>query len=221
MRAVRLAALVVPIASLPVHAGFTLTVPDVVLNEPPTTDQVVAVELYFSDVTPDVVQTVAGWAVRVDVMGGGPGSVRFPETRPTRFALRPVEHPHFYDGAVVDPDDQFPLALPLIPGDPDAFTASHLIAVGLASVTREPPIVLGEGVIRLPIVVPAGATGVFPIDLDELVTSFADPLGELIPGMILDNGSITIVPEPHLIGLLVLGLSAARRRSRGVVPERS
>jgi hypothetical protein len=213
MRSTFLAVVLLTMSLAPTaRAGFTLTVPDVVLNEPPDADQVIGVELYFSEVTPDVRQKVAGWSVRADIHGGGPGIVRFGESRPNRVALTTREHFYFYMTAADSPYEQFPVARPEIPNNPDAYTSTTLIASGLANIGAEPPIVSGEGVLRLPVFVPAGATGVFPILLDPVITGFADELAEPIPGLILDNGSITIVPEPPSFAPFAIALAAMMRR---------
>lgn len=198
--------------SMPAHAGFVLTVPDVVLSESAAMDRMVDVDLQFSDVTSDVQATVAGWSVRVDILGAGPGTVRFPERRPNRVALTPTLETYFYRTAGDNPSGGVEAERPSIPDQPDAYTASTLIVAGLTPRGREPPIIAGEGVVRLPILIPADATGVFPIVLDPLVTAFADPSAEQIPGLILNNGSITIVPEPSAFTTLALAWAEIARR---------
>jgi hypothetical protein len=73
---------------------------------------------------------------------------------------------------------------------------------------------LRNGFIRLPVIIPANATpGTYPLVVDLSGTQLAG-LGAPVVATLGTQGSVTIVPEPASLGLIVLGGLLTLRRRR-------
>jgi hypothetical protein len=219
MRNILLGAATAALALAPsvASAAFVLTVPEIT-TDVPATATTVNVDIFFSEIDPATANnTLAGFAVRLDVDKGSATGIHLPTNKPTGVGLSPATadgHPYIFLTAGTNPDDGTPApARPAIPANDEAYGPATITAAGLADAGREPAIPLGAGVLRVPLVIEPGvAPGVYALTLDPLVTSFANAAGDPI-AVSLDNGFINVTPEPASLSLLGLGgLFSLRRR---------
>ena|SRR5688572_25259970 len=86
---------------------------------------------------------------------------------------------------------------------------------GLAGSTQQVNLsVLRNGLVRLPIMIPANAApGVYAITVDPTVTDLAGQ-GPVVVTVAGAAGQVTVVPEPASLGLVVLGGLLTLRRRR-------
>lgn len=184
---------------------------DVRVPANPASDQLIDVEVYLSNVTPDFTTPVAGWTVVLNIVGGA-GHVQLSPFRPSPLQLTPTEHPYFFAAASADAES----ARPTIPDYSEAYSSSEIIASGLADVGRDQTISTGQGMLRLQMLIHAGTEGVFPLTLTPDLTTLADRDGAAVSGLKLIDGSITVgVPEPSMeIALSSMIVIAMRRPQR-------
>lgn len=195
-------------------AALTLNLPSVNITEVPTTTQTLQVEAFFTETPPVVDERLAGFAVRVEVIGGTANGVHIQTAKPSRLQLTPTDHPYVLNGGTTNADTGEPApARPEIPANDDAYTVNSITLAGLTDSGKEQNIDDNEGVVRFAVIIEAGTVGAFPMNFDTLVTSFADADGAPIP-VALANGLITITPEPASLGLLALGGLLGLRRRR-------
>lgn len=220
MRNILLGAATAALALAPsvASAAFVLTVPETTVDVPAAATTV-NVDIFFSEIDPATANnTLAGFAVRLDIDKGSAAGVHLPTNKPTGLNLSTDAaggaHPYIFltAGTNADTGDPAP-ARPAIPANDEAYGPATITAAGLADAGREPAIPLGAGVLRVPIVIePGTAPGLYALTLDPLVTSFANAAGDPI-AVSLDNGFINVTPEPASLSLLGLGgLFALRRR---------
>lgn len=205
--------------SLPASAAFVLTVPETTAESLPTGPVQVNLDIFFSEVdSPTADNTLAGFAVHLDIDHGSLNGVHLPANKPNGVGLSPATadgHPYIFLTAGDNPDTTAPApARPVIPANDEAYGPATITAAALADAGREPQIALNAGVLRVPIVIEPGTPeGIYALTLDPLVTSFANAAGEPI-AVTLDNGFIIVGPEPSSLGILLIGGTSLILRQR-------
>jgi hypothetical protein len=171
--------------------------------------QTVFVTLFGSDATSDN-ERMNAYTIAVNGTGngfGGANGVRFQVPAGSNFgaAGRPTApHPYVFGG--LDP----------VPPVENFSSTAGRLQFGATAINQEDEVNVGtglDGFIRLPVIIPAGATpGVYTLTIDPAATSLAG-LGAPIVATPGQAGTITVVPEPASLGLIALGgLFALRRR---------
>lgn len=203
-------------------AALTLNVPSATSDVPGAT-KVIPMEIFFSETAPVVNEQLAGFTLRLEIVGGSSTGVHMASptsttANPTAIQLTPTEHPYVLSNSTLDSNTGEPTApaRPSIPANPDAYTPNSLTVSGLTDPGLEQNVDDNEGLLKFYIAIePTAAPGTYAIMLDPLVTAFSDANAADIPvGFTPLAATIVVTPEPASLGLLALGGLLGLRRRR-------
>jgi hypothetical protein len=182
---------------------------DKVTALPSATEQTVFVDVFGVDLPPEENELLNVFTIAINGVGFSPTGVRFQLPTGATFpgaTYKPTAHKFVFR------DQGFELE----PGLTNVSSTASRIQVSSEAIGPEDVANLtpaNNGFIRLPIIIPANATGFFPINVD-LTSSQLGGAGAPIVTVLGEQGSVTIVPEPASLGLIVLGGLLTLRRRR-------
>ena len=190
-------------------AAVTFNV-DSVTAQPSSIEQTVFVDVFGVDAAPDENELLNVFTIAINGVGFTPTGVRFQLPTGATFpsaTYKPTAHKFVFR------DQGFELE----PGLTNISSTASRIQVSSETIGPEDVANLTDannGFIRLPIIIPANTgPGVFPINVDLTSSQLGGAVAPIVTTL-GQQGSVTIIPEPASLGLIVLGGLLTLRRRR-------